>query len=82
MTEPDGCWIGLPYLEASQILARADNGGIPKTPAAASVAEKVRRALLLTGFDARVEIHIHCTPEEQKILERLRDPRGGFSISS
>ena len=76
---PPPVFKGVP--EASTLLALADSGSIPLSSSAASLAEKVRKALLLTGFDPQIEIHIFCTEEERDVLDRLRERRGGFSSS-
>ncbi len=81
MGEPDGVWVGLTSQEARALLAVVESGGVPMTSAGASAADKIRRALLLTGSDPHIEVRVFCAAEEARFLERLREGGGGFSSS-
>ena len=74
----DGEWIGLKSLEAKTILSLVESAGTSLTPAGASAAEKIRKALQLTGSDPKIEIHVFCSPAERSFLEGLQRDRGGF----
>jgi hypothetical protein len=62
----------LPFAEASLILDMFGNGSLPKTAAASTVAEKLRRAVVFAGSDRHAIIQLYCWQAEAELLLRAR----------
>jgi hypothetical protein len=65
--------VRLSCLEASSILVLSQNGSFPMGGAGLSASDKVRRALVATGFDPDTDVELECTEEEARFLARGRE---------
>ena len=73
MIEPVGSVpVRLTCAEGHAILVLIQSGSFLHRPASVSAADKLRLALVATGFDPDVDVHIDCTKEEARFLERCR----------
>jgi len=61
--------VRLTCAEGTSILVLFQNGSLPQSPAAESAADKVRAALVATGFEPEVDIEIDCTEAEARFLD-------------
>jgi len=62
----------LSFPEASLILDMFENGSLPRTVAASTAAEKLRRAVNFAGSDVHAIIQLYCFQAEAELLLRAR----------
>ena len=60
--------VRLTCAEAQSILVLMASDSFVKRPAALSATDKLRAALVTTGFDEAMDVEIECTREEARFL--------------